>query len=89
MTDMVNIYDAKANFSALVARAQSGEEIIIAQRGKPACRLVPLESFNNLPRTPIPGKLPKEWEELDLLAPDSEWEATIDESEGNPLWPSF
>jgi len=88
MTEMVNIYDAKANFSALVARAQSGEEIIIAQRGKPACRLVPLETFSGVPRIPIPGKLPKEWEQLDLLAPDLEWEEAAAESEENPLWPS-
>ena len=41
MTDTVNIYDAKTNFSKLVERAAAGEEIIIAKVGKPKATLVP------------------------------------------------
>ncbi|WP_427312137.1 type II toxin-antitoxin system Phd/YefM family antitoxin [Cupriavidus sp. H39] len=40
----VNIHDAKTNFSRLVDAASAGEEIIIAKAGKPAARLVPIES---------------------------------------------
>ncbi|SOY39780.1 type II toxin-antitoxin system Phd/YefM family antitoxin [Cupriavidus taiwanensis] len=40
----VNIHDAKTNFSRLVDAASGGEEIIIAKAGKPAARLVPMES---------------------------------------------
>ena len=39
----VNIFEAKSNLSKLVARAEQGEEIIIARNGKPAARLTPLE----------------------------------------------
>lgn len=38
----VNIYDAKAQLSKLVARAEAGEEITLARNGKPVARLVPL-----------------------------------------------
>ncbi len=40
----VNIYEAKTQLSRLVTRAAAGEEIIIARAGKPAARLVALES---------------------------------------------
>jgi prevent-host-death family protein len=39
---IVNIHDAKTNFSRLVDQAAAGEEIIIAKAGKPVARLVPL-----------------------------------------------
>jgi prevent-host-death family protein len=42
MSEKVNIYDAKTRLSDLVARAEAGEEIIIARAGRPAARLVPL-----------------------------------------------
>ena len=44
MPAAINLYDAKTNLSALVDRAASGEEIIIAKSGKPMARLVPLEA---------------------------------------------
>ena len=37
----VSVFDAKAQFSALVARAEAGEEIVISRHGRPAARLVP------------------------------------------------
>jgi prevent-host-death family protein len=41
----VNIHDAKTNLSRLVAAIKSGSEaeIVIAQNGVPAARLVPLQ----------------------------------------------
>jgi len=38
----VNIREAKARFSRLLARVSKGEEIVIARAGKPVARLVPL-----------------------------------------------
>lgn len=42
---MVNMHDAKTQLSDLVARAEAGEEIVIARRNKPAVRLVPVEQM--------------------------------------------
>lgn len=39
---MVNVYEAKSQFSKLVARVESGEEIVIARNGRPVARLVPI-----------------------------------------------
>lgn len=38
-----NVAEAKARFSALVRKALSGEDVIIAKDNKPVLRLVPLE----------------------------------------------
>jgi prevent-host-death family protein len=43
MTETVNLDEAKTNLSKLVERAASGEEIIIAEAGKPRAKLVPCE----------------------------------------------
>ncbi len=40
----VNIHEAKTHFSKLVARANAGEEIVIARAGKPLAKLVPLDA---------------------------------------------
>jgi prevent-host-death family protein len=38
---LVNIHEAKTNFSKLIARALNGEEIIIAKGGTPLIKLTP------------------------------------------------
>jgi prevent-host-death family protein len=38
----VNLYQARTHISALVEQAAGGEEIIIARKGRPRARLVPL-----------------------------------------------
>lgn len=38
------MHDAKTQLSDLVARAEAGEEIVIARRNKPAVRLVPVRA---------------------------------------------
>jgi prevent-host-death family protein len=38
------MHQAKSELSALVARAEAGEEIVIARRNKPAVKLVPVEA---------------------------------------------
>lgn len=41
---LVNIYQAKSQLSALLERAQAGEEIVIARAGKPVARLIPVSA---------------------------------------------
>jgi len=38
----VNIHEAKAGLSRLVAQAEAGEEVIIARANRPTVRLVPV-----------------------------------------------
>ena len=38
----INIEEAKARLSDLIARAEAGEDVIIARNGVPAARIVPL-----------------------------------------------
>jgi prevent-host-death family protein len=40
----MNVADAKAKLSELVAAAERGEEVIIARGGHPVVRLVPVDS---------------------------------------------
>ncbi|MDE0148537.1 MAG: type II toxin-antitoxin system Phd/YefM family antitoxin [Rhodospirillaceae bacterium] len=37
---VVNVHEAKTHLSRLLARAEAGEEIVIARRGEPVARLV-------------------------------------------------
>jgi prevent-host-death family protein len=60
---MVNIHEAKTNFSRLVERAEHGEEILIGRSGKPVARLVPYHE-SRAPRTP------GGWEGRVMIAPD-------------------
>lgn len=46
---IINMHDAKTQLSDLVARAEAGEEIVIARRNKPAVRLVRVESAGSRP----------------------------------------
>ena len=39
---LVNVHDAKTNFSKLLDQAHAGQEIILAKAGKPYARMVPL-----------------------------------------------
>jgi len=42
MDETVSIHVAKTNLSKLIARAEAGEEIVIARGRKPVAKLVPL-----------------------------------------------
>lgn len=61
---IVNIHEAKTQFSKLVERAANGEEIIIGRAGKPVARLVAYE-----PRVKrrVP---PADWKGKVWMAPD-------------------
>lgn len=74
---IVNVYDAKARLSALIAEAQAGGEVIIAKAGQPVVRLVPIES-----RTPrVPGRSKgRIWVSDDFGAPLDDLEALIYEA---------
>ncbi len=41
---IVNIHDAKTQFSKLIEAVANGQEVIIARSGKPTARLVPMQS---------------------------------------------
>lgn len=47
---LVNVHEAKAQLSELLERASRGEQIVIAKRGRPVARLVPVEDRS--PRRP-------------------------------------
>jgi prevent-host-death family protein len=44
MSEQVDIHDAETRLSSLIARAEAGEEIIIARANKPLVRLVPVQA---------------------------------------------
>ena len=75
---IVNIHQAKTNFSKLVDAVMHGEEIIIAKAGKPAAKLVPITSIK-LKRKPgaLKGKI-KIAADFDAPLPDD----ILDQFEG-------
>jgi prevent-host-death family protein len=56
---LVNVHDAKTNFSKLLDRAHAGEEIILAKGGKPFARLMPLEEVREREPGRYPGAVPE------------------------------
>lgn len=60
----VTIHEAKTNLSKLIARAEAGEEIVIARGKEPVVRLTPVAAKK---RRPIFGAMKGKWPEL----PDS------------------
>lgn len=64
MTTM-NIAEAKSKLSELVARAEAGEDVVIARNGKPAVRITAVEPARKQPR-----RLGA-WDHLNLNIPDS------------------
>lgn len=82
MTVQVNVAEAKTQLSQLLARAEAGEEVVIARAGKPVVRLAPIEpprrEFGFLPGLSVSDE--------DLFAPLPEdelalWEGRGDEEE--------
>ena len=54
----VNVHEAKSTLSQLLKRAEDGEEIIIARRGQPVARLVPVHSGGGgLPHGVLMGQI--------------------------------
>lgn len=76
----MNIAEAKSKLSELVARAEAGEEVVIARKGKPAVRLEPVARKRKQPPRQLGA-----WAHLDIdvpdevfFAPDEELEALMD-----------
>lgn len=67
--DHVTIHQAKTQLSRLLERVGAGEEIVIAQSGKPLAKLVP---FHHVARQPgrLKGKM-KIGRDFDAPLPDS------------------
>jgi prevent-host-death family protein len=70
----VNILESKNHLSQLIRRAQEGEEVIIAHRGVPVVKLVPMGAVVEKPgrdvlawlrRHPLPAALQRSAEEID------------------------
>ena len=40
---LVNVHEAKSRLSTLIAKAEAGEEVVIARANRPVVRLVPIE----------------------------------------------
>ena len=75
MAEIVNMHEAKTSLSRLVERALSGEEIVIARKGEPLVRLVPVAKERK-PR--VPGRYKgKIWIAPDCFAPMSEEELEL------------
>ena len=53
---MINVHEAKTQFSKLLEQAHAGAEIILAKAGKPYARLMPLAADLKQRR---PGRIPE------------------------------
>jgi len=80
----VNIYQAKTQLSKLLKRVRAGQEIIIADAGKPIAKLVPLDPLHG-PRR-LGADRGKIWIAPDAFAPMTDVE--IAEWEDSPLFPA-
>ncbi len=85
MTIQINVAEAKAKLSELIARAEAGEEVIIARAGKPSVTLRPVETMPSTGKRQLGiwahlGKL----KDPDLfIGPDPETLAEVD----GPIFP--
>lgn len=67
----INVAEGKARFSELVARAEAGEEVIVARRGKPVVKLIaierPRERFDVAAIWAEVQKMPMQEDSVDLI----------------------
>lgn len=75
----VNIAEAKTQLSQLLARAEAGEEVVIARAGKPIVRLAPVRR----PRRQF-GFVKGHVSDEDLFAPLPEAELALWEGSADP-----
>lgn len=70
---VVGMHEAKTNLSKLVARAEAGEEIVIARRGVPVVELKPVARRNRMAEAlgSMKGQI---WMSDDFDEPDEEIE---------------
>lgn len=83
--ETINILDARNNLSRLVSVASSGEEVVIAKRGVPVARLVPVDEEAQptagnvaawLTKHPVPPHAVRSADQLDaqIAAERESWE---------------
>ena len=77
----VNVHEAKTHLSRLLARAEKGEEIVIARAGKPVAKLVRIPSR----RKRVFGKYRDQIDLSQFDAADAEIKQLFDESLEKPL----
>ena len=63
MSEPISIHAAKTHLSRLIARAEAGEEIIIARGNKPVVKLVSIE-------TKKPKRVPGRWKGQFTVGPE-------------------
>ena len=66
---LVNVYEARGQFSKLLDEAEAGEEIVIARNGTPVVRLVPVRP---------PQRRFGRWQGTVPQLSDAEWTASDD-----------
>ena len=54
-TEVINVYEARTQFSKLLDRVASGEELVLGKAGKPVARLVKYEAPEESPKEPRKG----------------------------------
>jgi prevent-host-death family protein len=62
MEEPISIHAAKTHLSRLIARAEAGEEIVIARGRKPVAKLVPI--------VPKPKRVPGRWKGKISIGPE-------------------
>lgn len=73
---IVNMHEAKSQLSKLVARAEAGEEVVIARDGKPAVRLTPIPAEEGTWASRVVGMWTGQvWISDDFDAPMPDFEA--------------
>lgn len=68
---LVNVYEARGQFSKLLDEAEAGEEIVIARNGTPVVRLVPVKPPTRRLgrwRDQVPAPSDEQWAESDEAA---------------------
>ena len=62
MSETISIHAAKTHLSRLIARAEAGEEIVIARGNKPVAKLVSI--------APKPKRVPGRWKGRFTIGPE-------------------
>lgn len=74
MTLTVNVYDAKAQLSSLLARAEAGEDVVIARNGRPIVRLVAIARER-------PDRTPGSWRGRVVISDDFDAHTASDDAD--------
>ncbi len=85
---VVNVHEAKTQLSRLLARAEKGDEIVIARAGKPVAKLV------RIPPAPRKRVFGKYRGQIDMKRFEEAWKkgdemlhAIYEEADRNPIFP--